>query len=209
MNLRGKAISFEGGEGVGKTTVITSLITEIKKRVNIEIVKVREPGGSDIAEQIREVILNKKNTAMFEETEALLLAASRAQLLREKVIPDLEAGKFIIYDRFVDSSYAYQGGARGLGIENVIQLNNFATNKWLPDRTYLFDLDPEIGLSRIRENQRNTNRLDEEPMEFHYNIRKYYLEIAKRFPERIVILDANRSPELIVNDILNDMNNIF
>lgn len=145
---------------------------------------------------------------MFGITEALLLAASRAQLLREKTMNLLDEGNFVIYDRFVDSSYVYQGGVRGLGIDEIIRLNEFAIGDFRPLRTYILDLDPKIGLARIHSNDRETNRLDDEGMEFHYNVRKYYLEIAKRFPERICVINADQTPEKIVADIKKDLYNL-
>ena len=202
--LKGKSISFEGGEGSGKSTII-KMLSDFLEKQGLEVVQTREPGGSDIAEQIREVILSKENTSMCAETECLLYAASRAQLLREKVGPMLKQNKTILYDRFVDSSYVYQGGCRGLGIDKVIEINEFATKGFRPYKTFLLDIDPKIGLERIRVNNRETNRLDEESLEFHYNVRKYYLEIAKRFPDRIVIIDANRTPEEIFEDVLNNL----
>lgn len=203
--LKGQAISFEGGEGSGKSTIIKMLTTYLKENSNLEIVQTREPGGSDIAEQIREVILDKANTKMCSETECLLYAAARAQLLREKIKPQLNEEKTIIFDRFVDSSYVYQGGCRGLGINKVIELNNFATEEFMPCKTFLLDIDPEIGLARIKNNNRETNRLDDEGLNFHKNVRKYYLEIAKMFPDRIVVINANQTPNEILRDILNNL----
>ena len=200
--LKGNAISFEGGEGSGKSTIINLLVTYLKNNTDLDIVQTREPGGSNIAEQIREVILDKKNTAMCSETECLLYSAARAQLLREKIKPLLNEGKTVIFDRFVDSSYVYQGGCRGLGIERVIELNNFATEGWMPCKTFLLDIEPTIGLSRIKNNGRETNRLDDEDLSFHNNVRKYYLEVAKMYPERIIIINANQTPEKILEDIL-------
>lgn len=205
ISLAGKAISFEGGEGVGKTSVIDIIMNDLKDELNLDIVKIREPGGTDICEQIREVILTKKNTKMFGTTEALLFAASRAQLLREKTFELLKEGKFVIYDRFVDSSVVYQGAVRGLGMDEIIQLNKFAIGDFMPIRTYVLDLDPKIGLARIHSNDRETNRLDDEGMEFHYNIRKYYLELAKRFPERICVINANQAPKQVAEDVKKDL----
>lgn len=202
--LKGKAISFEGGEGSGKSTIINKVSTYLKK-YGLDIVQTREPGGSNIAEQIRDVILDKQNIEMCSETECLLYAASRAQLLREKISPLLKENKTILYDRFVDSSYVYQGGCRGLGIDKVIEINNFATEGFLPYKTFLLDIDPKIGLGRIKENNRETNRLDEESLEFHYNVRKYYLELANRFPNRIVVIDANKTPNEIFEDIISNL----
>lgn len=202
--LKGKAISFEGGEGSGKSTIIKLLATYLND-YSLDIVQTREPGGSNISEQIRNVILDKANTNMFKETECLLYAASRAQLLREKIKPLLAEGKTILYDRFVDSSYVYQGGCRGIGIDKVIEINNFATEGYLPYKTFLLDIDPKIGLGRIKSNNRETNRLDEENLDFHYNVRKYYLELAKKYPNRIVVIDANRTPNEIFKDIQNNL----
>lgn len=202
--LRGKSISFEGGEGSGKSTIIKILVEFLEKQ-GLDIVQTREPGGSNIAEQIREVILDKKNIDMCSETECLLYAASRAQLMKEKIEPLLNQDKTILYDRFVDSSYVYQGGCRGLGIEKVIDINNFATKGYLPYKTFLLDVDPKIGLERIHNNNRETNRLDDESLEFHYNVRKYYLKIAKMFPNRIVVIDASRTPNEIFDDIINNL----
>lgn len=203
--LKGKAISFEGGEGSGKSTIINKVSTYLKEN-GLDIVKTREPGGSDIAEQIRDVILDKKNVKMCSETECLLYAASRAQLLREKIYPLLNENKTILYDRFVDSSYVYQGGCRGLGIDKVIEINNFATKGFLPYKTFLLDIDPKIGLGRIKQNNRETNRLDDESLEFHYNVRKYYLELAKKFPNRIIVINANQTPNKIFDDIILNLN---
>ena len=203
--LKGKAISFEGGEGSGKSTIINKVSTYLKEN-GLDIVKTREPGGSDIAEQIRDVILDKKNVKMCSETECLLYAASRAQLLREKIYPLLNENKNILYDRFVDSSYVYQGGCRGLGIDKVIEINNFATKGFLPYKTFLLDIDPKIGLGRIKQNNRETNRLDDESLEFHYNVRKYYLELAKKFPNRIIVINANQTPNKIFDDIILNLN---
>ena len=202
--LRGKSISFEGGEGSGKSTIIKMLVEFLEKQ-GLDIIQTREPGGSNIAEQIREVILDKKNIDMCSETECLLYAASRAQLMKEKIEPLLNQDKTILYDRFVDSSYVYQGGCRGLGIEKVIDINNFATKGYLPYKTFLLDVDPKIGLERIHNNNRETNRLDDESLEFHYNVRKYYLKIAKMFPNRIVVIDASRTPNEIFDDIINNL----
>ena len=203
--LKGKAISFEGGEGSGKSTIINKVSTYLKEN-GLDIVKTREPGGSDIAEQIRDVILDKKNVKMCSETECLLYAASRAQLLREKIYPLLNENKTILYVRFVDSSYVYQGGCRGLGIDKVIEINNFATKGFLPYKTFLLDIDPKIGLGRIKQNNRETNRLDDESLEFHYNVRKYYLELAKKFPNRIIVINANQTPNKIFDDIILNLN---
>jgi dTMP kinase len=156
------------------------------------IEETREPGGTPIAEQIRQVILNKENTKLDPRAEALLLAASRRQNLVEKIWPALKAGKIVICDRFIDSSLAYQGGARGLGIEPVLNINLFATESSYPQLTLLFDIPPELGLKRIAANaNREINRLDLEQLSFHQKVRDTYLALAKRFKDRFIVIDAS------------------
>ena len=194
-------ITIEGPEGSGKSSV-TKKVAEMLERDGEEIVMTREPGGTPIAEQIRNVILDKENTKMDPMTEALLYAASRRQHLVEKVWPLSKEGKIVISDRFIDSSLAYQGGARGLGIDRIYDLNmTYATEGYSPDLTLLFDLEPEIGLARIAANaSREVNRLDLEKIEFHRQVRQTFLDLAKRFPERFVVIDASKSFDEVVAD---------
>lgn len=193
-------VTIEGTEGSGKSSVVAEVVKLLEKDGEI-IVRTREPGGTPIAEEIRNVILDKKNTAMDSMTEALLYAASRRQHLVEKVWPLSKEGKIVISDRFLDSSLAYQGGARGLGIDKVLELNQYATDGFYPDITLLFDLDPRIGLARIAaNNNREVNRLDLEKIEFHDSVRKTFLELAKRFSDRYVVLDASKPFEEVVQD---------
>lgn len=195
-------ITFEGPEGSGKTSVakkvVESLIAE-----GFDIVFTREPGGTPIAEQIRHVILDKANTALDPRAEALLYAASRRQHLVEKVWPALSRGQIVICDRFLDSSLAYQGGARGLGVKEVLNINLFATENTLPDLTLLFDLDPEIGFARIAANKnREVNRLDLETRNFHVKVRDTFLELSKTYANRYQIIDASQSFDQVVFDTL-------
>lgn len=188
-------ITLEGPEGSGKTTAVEAAVKKLQE-MGYEIVRTREPGGTPIAEQIRNVILEKGNTAMDSRTEALLYAASRRQHLVEKVWPALKEGKIVICDRYLDSSLAYQGGARGLGIDNVLNINLFATEDTWPDLTLLFDIKPELGLARISANsEREVNRLDLEKLDFHNKVRESFLSLAKRYPDRYVIIDASQSRE--------------
>ena len=188
-------ITLEGPEGSGKTTAVEAAVKKLEE-MGYQIVRTREPGGTPIAEQIRNVILDKENTAMDGRTEALLYAASRRQHLVEKVWPALKEGKIVICDRYLDSSLAYQGGARGLGIENVLNINLFATENTWPDLTLLFDIKPEVGLARINANsQREVNRLDLEKLDFHNKVRESFLALARKYPERFVIIDAGQSRE--------------
>ncbi len=193
-------ISFEGGEGSGKTTIIEMLAKELIN-LGYDLVKTREPGGSKIAEEIRTIILNNENTNMDYKTEALLFAASRRQHLKEVIIPALEEEKIVICDRFVDSSLAYQGYARGLGIEEIYEINKYAIGNVFPDLTLYIDVDPNVGLSRAKGRDRKVDRLDLEKLSFHELVREGYFEVAKRYPERVKIINGNRDIKEIYNDI--------
>lgn len=202
MNKSGYFITIEGPEGAGKTTAIVGLMKQLQAE-GISAVLTREPGGIEIAEKIREVILDKNHTAMDGRTEALLYAAARRQHLVEKVLPALGEGKLVLCDRFIDSSLAYQGHARGLGIDEVLSINEFAIQDKWPDLTLFFDVAPEIGLQRIAANSgRETNRLDMEKLPFHQKVYEGYQEVLRRYPQRIVKIDAAKEPEEVVVDAL-------
>ena len=188
-------ITLEGPEGSGKTTAVKAAVARLQE-LGYQVVQTREPGGTPIAEQIRNVILDKANTTMDPRTEALLYAASRRQHLVEKVWPAIKEGKIVICDRYLDSSLAYQGGARGLGVDNILNVNLFATENTWPDLTLLFDIDPNLGLERIAKNaQREVNRLDLEKIDFHNKVRQTFLDLSKRYPDRYVVIDASKSIE--------------
>jgi dTMP kinase len=194
-------INLEGVEGSGKSTLINHIKDYLENTGKIVAIT-REPGGIDIAEQIRSVILDKKNTKMDGRTEALLYAAARRQHLVEKIIPLLNEGKIVLCDRFIDSSLAYQGYARGLGIDEVYTINKFAIGDFMPNLTLYLDLDPKIGLDRIHKNEeREVNRLDLEEMNFHIKVYEGYEEVIKRFPARIVRINANQGIEQVLSDI--------
>ncbi|MCH5180083.1 MAG: dTMP kinase [Erysipelotrichales bacterium] len=193
-------ITFEGPEGSGKTTVANIIVTKLEK-LGFKVVHTREPGGTPIAEAIRNVILDKKNTNLDPRAEALLYAASRRQHLIEKVWPALKEGKIVVCDRFLDSSLAYQGGARELGVDNILSVNMFATEGTFPDLTLLFDIAPEDGLKRIAANaNREVNRLDLEKIDFHKKVRESFLELANKYQERFVVIDANKPLEEVVEN---------
>lgn len=195
--MKGKFITFEGGEGSGKSSALAYISNRLKEE-GIPFVLTREPGGTKISEEIRGIILDKANTEMDPMTEALLYAAARRQHLVQLVYPKLNEGINVISDRFLDSSLAYQGGARGLGIQKIYDLNLYATDGFLPDLTLLFDLDPETGLKRISANEnREVNRLDLEKLNFHKTVRENFLKLAQKFPERINIIDASLTPEQV------------
>jgi dTMP kinase len=193
-------ITIEGNDGSGKSTVIEGLKKVFNER-GIDTVFTREPGGSMIAEKIRQIILDPVNTAMDDKTEALLYAASRRQHLTETVIPALEQDKLVICDRFIDSSLAYQGHARGIGIEEVYNMNMFATSGMLPDLTLYILVSPEVGLSR-KTHQKELDRLELEANSFHETVYQGYLKIAKMFPERVVLINGEASKEEVLKQTL-------
>ena len=200
-NLKGKTISFEGGEGAGKSTVLKMLIEYLQNQ-GVDCTATREPGGNKISEQIRDVIVSDNNTNISPETEALLFAASRAQFISETIKPLLKTDKTIFIDRFVDSSYVYQGFVRNLGIDRIKQINEFATGGFMPNLTIFFDVPPEIGFERIKKNNRSTNRLDNEGLEFHKKVYRGYKMLASNYPQRIKTVDATKPPEEVLAQIL-------
>ncbi|HVI21589.1 MAG TPA: dTMP kinase [Bacillus sp. (in: firmicutes)] len=189
---KGIFITIEGPEGAGKTTIIEMLLEKLESE-GYPIMKTREPGGIEISEQIRNVILNKNNTAMDGRTEALLYAAARRQHLVEKVLPAIEQGFIVLCDRFIDSSLAYQGFARGIGMDEVYSINTFAIDNRMPDATLYFDIDPEIGMKRINDHKgREVNRLDLENLEFHRKVREGYQLLSRKYSNRIIEIDASQ-----------------
>jgi dTMP kinase len=185
-------ITVEGADGSGKSTVL-ALIHEHLQRQGWDVMVTREPGGIEIAEKIRTIILDPEHVRMDKRTEALLYAAARSQHFAEKVLPALEAGRIVLCDRFIDSSLAYQGHARGLGIDEVYSINRFAVGDCLPDLTLYFDVRPEVGLARINANKgREINRLDLEDLRFHERVQEGYRLVMERFPDRFVVIDAEQ-----------------
>ncbi len=201
--MKGLFITIEGNDGSGKSTVIQSLKEQLSK-LNLEVCYTREPGGSYVAEKIREVILDNDNIAMDDKTEALLYAASRRQHLKETVFPALEEGKIVVCDRFIDSSLTYQGIARGLGVDEVFNMNMFATEGFMPHLTIYLLVDPKIGLER-KSHQKELDRLEHEKLEFHEKVYNGYLMLADRFKDRVRIVNGNVTIEeecKAVNDII-------
>ena len=191
-------ITFEGPDGAGKSTII-KLVHKKLLQDGFNIVLTREPGGTPIAEKIRDIILDNSNQALDARTEALLYAASRRQHLVEKIWPALKEGKVVLCDRFLDSSLAYQGGGRNLGVENVLNINLFATENTYPDLTLFFDVSPEVGLARVsKDKKRVADRLDNENENFHDKVYKTFKEIVEQNKNRIVVIDASKSIEEVV-----------
>ena len=200
--MPGLFITMEGPDGAGKTTVIEKLIPLLEERTNVTITSTREPGGSRIAEDIRQIILDVQNVEMDVRTEAILYAAGRRQHLKDRILPNLEKGNIVFCDRFVDSSLVYQGVARGIGVEEVAQLNHFATDGLEPSTTLYLDVPAEVGLERIHKarGNRQFDRLDQEGLSFHTMVRNGYLELVEKYPERIVSIDATKSIEEVVEE---------
>ena len=199
--MSGLFITLEGGEGAGKTTIANAVIDKLST-LGIETLYTREPGGIKIAEKIREVILDRDHTEMDCRTEALLYAAARRQHLVEKVKPAMDEGRIVLCDRFVDSSIVYQGYARGIGMDEVREINQFAIEGFMPDLTIFFDIKPEIGLARIAANDsREVNRLDLEGLAVHELVYEGYKKQAKMNPERIVSVDATKSVETLTDEV--------
>ena len=195
-------ITFEGVEGCGKSSIINYVYQELIKE-NKKIILTREPGGVKISEDIRNIILDKSNTNLDKRTETLLFAASRRQHLVEKVWPALANNTIVLCDRYIDSSLAYQGIANEVGMDEVLNVNMFATENTLPNYTILLDLDPIIGLERINKNSnREVNRIDLKQISFHEKVRNGYLLLAKKYPERIIVINANNSFDIVKNEVL-------
>lgn len=199
---KGLFITLEGPEGAGKTTIIDMLLTYYQEQEK-QIIKTREPGGIPISEKIRNIILDPKHTEMDARTEALLYAAARRQHLVEKVIPALNNGSIILCDRFIDSSLAYQGYARGIDMDEIWEINQFAIGNVMPELTIYFDLDPRVGLARINNTtDREINRLDLEKIEFHELVQEGYYKVIEKFPDRIRKVDASKPLEQVFQDTI-------
>lgn len=196
---KGHFISFEGPDGSGKTT-ISNLVYQQLKEQGYDVIYTREPGGIRIAEKIRDLILDPENTEMDAKTEALLYAASRRQHLVEKILPNLQEGRLVISDRFVDSSLAYQGVGRKIGLQEIYDLNMFAIEGRLPELTIYLDIDPQTGLDRIGV-RTFKDRLDQEDISFHELVSQGYELVKEKYKERMVIFDATQSIEDLTQQI--------
>lgn len=200
--VNGLFITIEGPDGAGKTSVINELYPRLQLIAKRGIVKTREPGGVKISEKIRQIILDPQNEEMDERTEALLYAAARRQHLVQVILPALSAGKIVICDRFVDSSLAYQGAGRRIGMPDICKINEFATEGTKPDFTLYLDVDSDTGLKRIENARsgRQVDRLETESLEFHQRVRHAYLKLAEEEPIRIHKVDARMSLTDVVEE---------
>lgn len=195
--MTGFFIVFEGGEGAGKSTQ-ERLLAQALRDQGLPVLQTREPGGTPAAEEIRRVVLSPEHAGMDARAEALLFAASRGEHVARVIRPALERGDVVICDRYLDSSVAYQGYARGLGPERVRDLSLWATGGLLPDLTIVLDVDPSVGLARFSDR----DRLEAEPLEYHQQVRAAFLALAEQEPSRYLVLDARQEVEVIAAEIL-------
>lgn len=200
---QGVFLTFEGNDGSGKTTVCKAICEELKK-LGYDVVYTREPGGSKIAESIRNILLDVENTGMDPRTEALLYAASRRQHLKDRVLPALKNKSIVLCDRFVDSSLAYQGYARDLGMQEVYDINQFAIDGCMPIKTFFLSVSIETGQKRM-DLRGDKNRLDLEQSAFHKKVREGYAKLIEMYPERICVIDAESELKDVVKNTLNEV----
>jgi len=205
-------ITFEGPEGAGKSTQVALLLAHLRQK-GIPVAATREPGGTALAEKIRDVVKGHDGAeTMHPETELLLMEAARSQHVREFIIPQLEQGVSVICDRFFDSTVAYQGGARGISRSDIALLNGFAAAKLIPDVTFLLDLSPEAGFARTRSRSETAGKFDRfeaEKIEFHRKVRACFLELAAAEPRRVKVIDAGRDSEAVHTDIVRIADGLF
>ncbi len=208
---QGILISFEGSEGCGKSTQIRRIADRLEEFDHREVVVTREPGGTRIGEDIRHLLMHAEtNEAMCPETELLLFAASRAQLVREIIYPAVNEGKIVLCDRFLDSTTVYQGVARQIAEDPVTQINNFAVGEIVPDLTIILDLPAEVGLERIKHRISDMpDRMEQENVEFYGKVREGYLHLARSLPERFFVVDGEREPDSIEIDVWNEIHARF
>jgi len=197
--MKGKFITVEGGEGAGKSSNL-DFIKNLLEQAGIEVVFTREPGGTQLGEDLRELLLGHKHTGMSDDTELLLMFASRAEHLQQKIIPALEQGKWVLCDRFTDATYAYQGGGRGISTGRIAQLENWVQGELRPDLTLLLDLPVEVGLERAK-NRSEPDRFEKEKINFFEKVRAAYLEISSLHPQRVKVIDAGQPLDQVQSQI--------
>lgn len=202
----GKLISFEGAEGSGKSTQISRLAAHFQQ-THREVITTREPGGTEIGEQIRNIIVhNSKGDEMCAETELLLFTAARAQLVREVIAPALLRGAIVLSDRFLDSSTVYQGIARNLAADPVNQINRFAVGNVMPDLTVVIDVPTEVSLARLKRRASDLpDRMERENIDFYKKVREGYLVLAKGMPERFIVVDGTKTEDAIARKIWSEV----
>jgi len=208
MARKGTFVTFEGGEGSGKSTHIEHIVARLRKEGQ-SVILAREPGGTELGERIRHVLqYDKQSVSMTPETELLLFCASRAQLVREVILPAIKRGQIAICDRFFDSTTVYQGVGRQLDPKKVAAINAFAIDGCLPDLTLVIDLDPRVGLERVR-GRELFDRMENQSLRFYQRVRRGYLDLAKREPKRVKVIDGSQSIETISNQIWELIQNVL
>jgi len=207
--MKGLFITFEGIEGCGKSTQVKQLASHLK-RSGFSVIVTREPGGTEIGEAIRSILLNANYISMSKITELLLYAASRHQHISEKILPAINDGNIVISDRYADATTAYQGAARAIPDDVISTVHEIATNGAMPDLTLLLDCPADIGLARVRNRSgKDIDRLERESIEFHENVRNGYLNIAKNAKKRVKILDATMDIDSIHNAVVNEIDKLM
>ena len=202
--MRGKLITLEGGEGVGKTTHLAAIKTYLEQRGH-PVMVTREPGGTQLGERLRALLLDhNESEALSENSELLLIFAARAQHIDQRILPALNAGEWVLCDRFTDASYAYQGGGRGISWQRIAQLEQWVQGELRPDLTLLLDAPVEVGMARARQRSR-PDRFETEQFDFFNQVRTHYLKLAATFPERIKIVDASLSMDEVERAVLSQL----
>lgn len=208
INKRPPFITFEGGEGSGKTTQCAILYDALLK-LGVDVILFREPGGTKGAEEIRNLILNGDGDRWTSKAEALLMSASRAELVQKRILPHLEDGTWVICDRFTDSTIAYQGYGHELGFESIEGLNKFTVGTLEPDVTFVFQLNPELGLARTALREGGEDRYEHFDLKFHYRVEEGYQEILKKYPDRCISINALLDIDAISHLIFNEVEKRF
>lgn len=208
MTYKGKLITLEGGEGAGKSTLISRLSHELTAAGHA-VVSTRAPGGTPIGQEIRRLLLEVRDAPISHRAELLLFLADRAEHVDHLIRPALEQGKFVLCDRYDDSTVAYQGCARGFGEDNVRKLCEFATNGLRPDATFYLDIDPEIGFQRMRSASMDKDRIESESLNFHKKIRDAFRSFAQREPKRIHVIDASKTPDEVFRHVFGLIQPLF
>ena len=204
MNKKGLFITFEGADGSGKSTQL-KLAAEYLQKKGMETISTRDPGGTPLGSKIREILLHHDGK-VADYCELFLYLADRAQHIDEKIIPALEEGKTVLCDRYVDSTLAYQGYARGLDKEEIFKLNNIVARGLMPDLTFVFDVSTEVSAQRVGKTK---DRLESEAVEFHQKVREGFLDLAKKYPERIKVIDANNGIDEIHASVIEILKNLI
>ena len=198
-------ISIEGIEGTGKSTIANSLV-DLLVSANINVVQTREPGGTEVAENIRQILLQKYDSEnVLAEVELMLMFAARLQHVEFKIKPELKKGNWVICDRFADASYAYQGGGRAIPVAKIKAIQEWSIKEFMPNKTILLDLEPELAFERVRTRNNAKDRIESETMEFFHRARATYLKLAQQMPERFFVVDASNNEQNVIETVWNEV----